>query len=196
MTTLSQISLEEFLRMPGIEEPPGLEYIDGHIERNMLSQFNHVLIQTKLGSILDRFSEAESLGESFTELRCTFAGRSILPDGSFLVNERIPLDESAEICDEITIPPDIHVEIISPDRGVGKSREKLRHSTLNGCSLGILIHPGRKVIEIYRPGVESEILPLEGAIDFAPVLPGKILAVSDVFGWLTPRIRRPGAEPA
>lgn len=190
------VTLEEFLRMPGIDENPGKEYVDGRIEAKVAAQQKHSIIQTRLASAFDRFAEPRGLGMAFIELRCTFSGRSILPDVSFLRSEQVTIDARGEIADNPTIPPDIHVEIISPDKRVQRSREKLIHSTGHGCSLGILIHPYRHVIEIHRPGRPAETLTPDGVIDAAPVLPGFLLPVSEVFGWLVLRVLRPGADPA
>jgi Uma2 family endonuclease len=83
-------------------------------------------------------------------------------------------------------PPDIHIEIISPDQSVKKSREKLSHSTAHGCPLGWLIHPEKKTIDVFRPGRPAERLAPDGILEGEPVLPGFRLPVSEVFGWLKP----------
>ncbi len=128
---------------------------------------------------------------AFVELRCTFAGRSIVPDVAFLLEEHIDTDEQGRFVNETPIPPDIHVEIISPDQSVTKSHEKLVHSTSNGCPLGWLIHPERETIDAYRPGRPPERLADDGVLDGEPVLPGFRVPVAEVFGWLV--LRRPGA---
>ena len=93
---------------------------------------------------IDAYAEARQLGQTFPELRCTFAGRSIIPDIVFLLDEHIETDERDEILDPTVRPPDIHVEIVSPNQSVRKCREKLVFSTANGCPLGWLIDPGSK----------------------------------------------------
>lgn len=192
--TQAALTLEEFLRMPGIDDSPGKEFIDGRIEAKVAAQKKHSLIQLEFASFLNAFARPRRLGLAFLELRCTFAGRSILPDIAFLLKEKIALDEDGEPIDETNVAPDIHVEIISPDRRVQKSRSKLEHSTANGCSLGILIHPYRGMVEVFRPGKASEALLEDGVIDGDPVLPGLLLPVRDLFGWLRPTIFRPEAD--
>ncbi len=135
------ISLEEFLRMPEIDEQPYLEYIDGRIEAKVSPQKKHGRLEKRLMIHIDAFSEPQQLGETFPELRCTFAGRSIIPDVVFLLDEHIETDERDEILDPTFRPPDIHVEIVSPDQSVQKCREKLLFSRANGCPLGWLIDP-------------------------------------------------------
>jgi Uma2 family endonuclease len=188
------LTLEEFLKLP--EQKPVLEYIDGRVRAKAVPQKKHALITLRIGERLNRFAEPAGLGLALPELRCTFAGRSIVPDVAFLLAEHIVTDEQGEPVNETPIPPDIHVEIISPDQSVTSSHEKLVHSTSNGCPLGWLIHPERKTIDVYRPGRPPERLADDGVLDGDPVLPGFLLPVAEVFGWLVLRWPGAGAGPA
>ena len=183
------ITLEEFLRLPKIDERPYLEYIDGRIEAKVSPQKKHGILEKRLMNHIDTYSEPRLLGQTFPELRSTFAGRSIIPDVVFLLDEHIEADERGEILDPTLRPPDIHVEIVSPDQSVRKCREKLAFSTANGCPLGWLIDPGRKTISAYRPGRRPERLAADGALSGDPVLLGYRLPIAELFGWL--RLRPP-----
>ena len=195
MVTRSQtrqgMTLEEFLRWPRIDERPHLEYFDGRIKVKVAAQTKHCLVQFRLADALNRFAEPSKMGFAFPELRCTFAGRSIIPDVVFLLDANIRCDDHGEPLNEILIPPDIHVEIRSPGQAVKKNKEKLEHSVANGCPLGWYIDPDRKTIDVYRPGMIPERLPVDGFLDGAPILPGFRLAVTEVFGWLRYRVQRP-----
>src|SRR5262245_18839256 len=81
------LTLEEFLRLP--EEKPYLEYIDGRIEAKVSPQFKHSLIASRLTQHLNQFSQPANLGFALVELRCTFTGRSIVPDISVLLDAHI-----------------------------------------------------------------------------------------------------------
>ncbi len=176
------ITLEEFLRLPEIDEHPYLEYIDGRIEAKVSPQKKHGILEKRLMNHIDAYAEPRLLGQTFPELRCTFAGRSIIPDVVFLLDEHIECDERGEILDPTLRPPDIHVEIVSPDQSVRKCREKLVFSTANGCPLGWLIDPGRKTVSIYRPGRGPERLAADGALVGDPVLVGYRLPTRELFG--------------
>jgi len=180
----STISLEEFLRLPEIDEHPYLEYIDGRIEAKVSPQKKHGLLEKELMIHVDAYSKPRRLGATFPELRCTFGGRSIIPDVVFLLKEHIETDERGEVLDPTFRPPDIHVEIVSPDQSIRKCREKLNFSTANGCPLGWLIDPRRKAVDVHRPGRPSERLPAEGVLKGGPVLPRYRLPVVKLFGWL------------
>jgi Uma2 family endonuclease len=187
-------TLEEFLKLPGIDDHPTLEYIDGKVEAKVAAQKKHSRIQSCLMKSLDNFAEPASLGMAFPELRCTFAGRSIVPDLVFLLAEHIDIDSAGQLVNETFRPPDIHVEIGSPDQPVKRNRDRLQFSTTHGCPLGWFIDPERRRVEVYRAGGIRERLPDDGALEGEPVLPGYRLPVSDLFGWLKVRIIRP-AEP-
>jgi Uma2 family endonuclease len=141
----------------------------------------------RIGAAFNGFAEAGNLGEAFPELRCTYLGRSIVPDIAFLLDAHVEYDENDKLVNRIHRPPDIHVEIVSPDQSLKICREKLVHSTAHGCSLGILIDPESERIELYRPDLAVETLTPDGAILGDPVLPGFRLEVAEVFGWLKRR---------
>jgi Uma2 family endonuclease len=193
------ISLEEFLRLPEIDEHPYLEYIDGRIEAKVSPQKKHGALEKQLMINIDGYSEPRQLGTTFPELRCTFAGRSIVPDVVFLLDEHIETDERGHFLNPTSRPPDIHIEIVSPDQGVGKCREKLVFSARHGCRLGWLIDPERETVHVFRPGRPAKRLPANGVLDGTPVLPGFRLPVAELFSWLKPRYRKfppPRAESA
>ncbi len=183
------LTLEEFLRRPDLGEKPHLEYIDGRIEAKVAAFKTHSVLQDEMAASLNGFARPRGLGRAFPELRCTFAGRSIIPNVTFLLDDYIALDERGMYADETPIPPDLHIKILSPDRREKKTREKMIHSTANGCPLGWMIHPDGLTIHVFRPGREPELLPPDGVQDGAPVLPGFLLRVSEVFDWLV--VRRP-----
>jgi Uma2 family endonuclease len=151
-------------------------------------------LQKGLVDHADAYSKTRDFGESFPKPRCTFAGRSIIPDVAFLLYEHIETDENGEVLDPTLRPPDIHIEIVSPEQSARKCREKIVFSTANGCPLGWLIDPIRKTALVYRPGHKAERVPAAGVLKGDPVLPGYRLPVSELFGWL--KLRRPGQESA
>jgi Uma2 family endonuclease len=196
--TQSIQTLEEFLRWPRIDEKPYLEFIDGRIEVKVSPQRKHSAIEKRLVKVLDLFAEPTELGEAFPELRCSFAGRSIVPDVVFQLTENIEYDHDGVLVNETFRPSDIHVEIRSPDQSVKKTKKKLEHSVANGCPLGWYIDPERETIDVYRPGVAPERLSPDRFLGGAPVLPGFRFPVAEVFGWLKYRTQgpaNPGADP-
>ena len=85
---------------------------------------------------------------------------------------------------ETFLPPDLHIEILLSDQSLVKVREKISYAIDHGCSLGWLIDPKRKSIEVFRPGRSVERFEQGGILEGDPVLPGFRLEVSTMFGWL------------
>jgi Uma2 family endonuclease len=187
--TTTAMTLEEFLRRRDIDEKPYKEFIDGRVEVKMSPEMQHGKIQARLAAYLDQFAGPRDLGEAFVELRCNFGGRSMLPDVTFLREERITRSEEGRLINDSTLPPDIHVEVRSHEQTLTKQKGKLAHSIAHGCALGWLIDPFKRTIDVYRPGREPLRLPADGVLEGEPVLPGFRLPAAEVFGWL---VRRPG----
>jgi Uma2 family endonuclease len=185
------LTLEEFLKLPGIDEHPYREYIDGKVEAKVAAQKRHSLIQKLIVKSLDEFAEPSFLGLALPELRCTFAGRSLVPDVVFLLAGHIDVDSAGEVVNETFRPADIHIEIASPDQSAKRNRDRLKFSTANGCPLGWLIDPERKTVEVYRAGGSRSRLADDSALEGEPVLPGYRVPISELFGWLKLRIVRP-----
>ncbi|MGQ9870995.1 Uma2 family endonuclease [Leptodesmis sp.] len=112
--TQAEMTLEEFLRLP--ETKPASEYVEGRIYQKPVPQGKHSRLQTRLPTAINQQLEPQQLGGAFTELRCTFAGRSIVPDISVFTWERISPDQNGDIQNEFTIAPDWSLEILSPDQ--------------------------------------------------------------------------------
>jgi Uma2 family endonuclease len=103
-TSIKPITLEEFLKLP--ETKPASEYIDGQIIQKPMPKGRHSIIQTELSAAINAALRKQGIAASFTELRCTFGGRSIVPDIAVFENARIPRTESGEISDVFRIAPD------------------------------------------------------------------------------------------
>ena len=184
------LTLDEFLAMPNIDVRPYLEYVDGRAVPKMSPQKQHGGLTRFFLDRLNDFAEPTELGEAFPELRCTFAGRSIIPDVVFLLEEHIEVEPDGKPSNATPIPPDIHIEVISPDQSPKEADEKLRFSTSNGCPLGLRVDPYRETIDVYRPGQEPRLLPPDGVLEGDPVLPGFRLPAAAAFEWLKRRRRR------
>ena len=178
------MTLEEFLLRP--DEKPYREYIDGRIEVKVSPRRTHSIIEHDLISSLNRYAKPTRSGRAYGELRCTFAGRSIVPDIVFLRAENDDYDDQNRKDDLVSVPPDIHVDIISQGQSAAATRKKLRHSTSHGSAIGWFIFPEDRKIEVYRGGELSMTLQIGDVLAAEPVLPGFKLPVEEIFGWLKP----------
>jgi len=115
MTLSTQVffhpSLDEFLKLP--ETKPASEYIDGRIYQKPMPQGKHSILQTRLSSNINQVGEPQKKALALTELRCTFEGRSLVPDVAVFEWSRIPTDADGEIANRFESYPDWIIEILS-----------------------------------------------------------------------------------
>ena len=163
MVTSSQsLTLEEFLALP--ETKPASEYIDGNIIQKPMPQGEHSTIQTELSSAINLALKPQKIARAFSELRCTFRGRSTVPDVTIFTWDRIPRDDNGKIANAFTIEPDWTIEILSPDQSHSKVVKNIFHCLDNGTQLGWLIDPKEELVFVYfaRQQPPREILDKDG----------------------------------
>lgn len=183
MTTAppQHITLEDFLKLP--ETQPASEFSDGHIVQKPMPQGKHSRLQLKLCDAVNQVAEAQQIALAFPELRCTFGGRSIVPDVTVFSWARIPFDAEGEIENAFATHPDWTTEILSPDQNATKVISNILHCLKHGTEVGWFIDPGERLILVFLP--EQQPLALTGD-DRLPV-PEFLrleLTVAQVFGWL------------
>lgn len=184
--TRNIVSLAEFLAQP--ETKPACEYLDGYIYQKPMPKGKHSRIQSRLAREIDQVAETKRIALAFTELRCTFAGRSIVPDIAVMRWENLPLDADGEIADRFDRAPDWAIEILSPDQSASLVMEKILFCLEQGSELGWMIDPQVKSVSVFR----ASGLPRVYTIERTPVEPivmlaglqGWELSVSELFGWL------------
>jgi Uma2 family endonuclease len=103
------LTLADFLALP--ETKPASEFMDGEIVQKPMPQGKHSAIRSEL---------IQKLAHSFPELRCTFDGRSIVPDITVFKTDRIPRDPDGTVANDFDIAPDWTIEILSPDQSQTK----------------------------------------------------------------------------
>ncbi len=184
-STLSQpISLEEFLQLP--ETKPASEYINGKIIQKPMPKGRHSRLQGKLCTVINEATEAQKIAYAFPELRCTFGGRSIIPDISVFLWENISFNKDGEIEDNFNLHPDWTIEILSPDQKPNKVIGNILHCLSSGSQIGWFVDPDDSSILVFLAGQQPQLL--QGS-DILPVLSSieLDLTVSEVFSWLKMR---------
>ncbi|MBW4646862.1 MAG: Uma2 family endonuclease [Goleter apudmare HA4340-LM2] len=178
----SVTTLEEFLKLP--ETKPASEYIDGKIYQKPMPQGKHSTLQIELASTINQVGKAKKLAYAFTELRYTFADKSIVPDIAVFEWENIPLDENGQIANKFEISPDWIIEILSPEQSVSKVIRKITFSLKNGTKLGYFIDADDESITVFQPNQLPEVYEKQDILPVLSVLGNWQLKVEDVFNWL------------
>ncbi|MFO5494540.1 MAG: Uma2 family endonuclease, partial [Cuspidothrix sp.] len=140
-------------------------------------------LQAKIINTVNQVTEVNKIAYAFPELRCTFAGRSIIPDIAIMRWKNIVFDESGEPVDDVIIAPDWTIEILSPEQSSNRVTGNILHCIKYGCKLGWLLDPDDRSILIFQPQKEPE---LKYGKDDLIILPEIKLnsTVEEVFNWL------------
>ncbi len=188
VTTLAKeqnLSLEAFLSLP--ETEPASEYAHGIITPKPMPKGKHSRLQTRLSRAIDLIAEEPQIALALTELRCTFAGRSIVADIAVIRWQNLPRDNDGEISNQFSHPPDWIIEILSPDQSPILVIEKILHCLKEESELGWLIDPATKSIMIFQNGSTqiyfAETEPQQPLSVLTGLETGQITA-SDIFAWL------------
>jgi Uma2 family endonuclease len=178
----TSLTLEEFLQLP--ETKPASEYIEGAIVPKPMPKSRHSRLQGKLIDAINAVAEPEQVAYAFPELRCTFGGRSIIPDVSVFRWQNIVLDEQGEPVDDVLAAPDWVIEILSPEQSANRVTGNILHCLEHGCQLGWLVDPDDRSVIVFQPQQQpifchqaANLLVLSG-IELA-------LTTQQVFSWLS-----------
>ena len=182
-TPTKQLSLEAFLELP--EAKPAYEYIDGEIIQKPMPQGKHSILQRELSFALTLAFKPTRVAQAFPELRCTFGGRSVVPDIAVFKSERIPVDEEGLIANTFSLAPDWTIEILSPNQSQTRVIQNILHCIDHGSEMGWLIDPAEGFVFTYGEnksvnmfGDAQSVLPIPSfAEDFQ-------IKVGELFDWL------------
>lgn len=183
-TPTKPLSLQEFLNLP--ETKPASEYINGEVIQKPMPQGKHSILQRELIFALTLAFKESSKGQAFPELRCTFGGRSIVPDVSVFRSERIPHDESGRVKNSFELAPDWTIEILSLGQSQSRVIRNILHCLDHGTEMGWLLDPEEQLIFLY--GIDKSVQVLEEASLPIPVpafAEQVRIRVGEIFDWLT-----------
>jgi Uma2 family endonuclease len=182
------LTLDEFLLLP--ETKPASEFFDGLVCQKPMPQGKHSTLQLDLGGDINGVLKRQRIGRAFSELRCSFGGRSIVPDLAVFRWERIPRDPDGEVANSFMVAPDWTIEILSPDQSHSKVVRNILHCLAYGCEIGWLVDPMEKLVFVYfndRPLMSFELMMADAETVLLPVpgfAVGFEITVVELFGYL------------
>lgn len=174
------LTLEDFLKLPYLEDSPAWEYVDGVAIQKPMPKTRHSILQKRL------LAEVDSQTTEYTalpELRCTFGGRSIVPDIAVIAWNRIRLNDAGEPEDNFTEAPDWTIEILSPDQKVNHVIDNILHCLKHGSKLGWMLDPDDYSVLMFTPQQEPEVCRGNRQLK---VIAGVQLTLTpqEIFAWL------------
>jgi Uma2 family endonuclease len=100
------------------------------------------------------------------------------PDVAFVCAQRLPSRRPRGYFEG---PPDLAVEVVSPEDRASEVMAKVEDWLRAGCQEVWVVDPKTETVSLYRSRDESRILRLGGRLTSGELLPGFTLPVADIF---------------
>ena len=176
------VTAEELLNMP--DDGYRYELVRGELRKMAPAGARHSSIGVKVAVSLSNHVTANSLGTVFGADGGFLLERDPdtvrAPDVGFVRRER--LEETGLVDGYWPGPPDLAVEVISPNDLYTEVAEKVEEWLKAGTRMVVVVDPRRRVATAHRPGREPVTLAEGEVLDGDDVVPGWRLAVGDLFG--------------
>jgi Uma2 family endonuclease len=162
---------EDLLAMP---DGKSYELVDDQlVERNMGAKSSRVGM--RLASRLDRFCEEHDRGSVWPAdngFQCFPHAPGLVrkPDISFVKRGRLPGDDGPD--GWIKIPPDLAVEVVSPNDSADMLEEKIEDYQKVGVSLVWVIYPDRRKARVFRLDGSTTVLSEDDELSGEDIIPG------------------------
>lgn len=182
-TPAKSLTLDEFLKLP--QTKPASEFINGKIIQKSMPQGKHSTIQGDLVPAINTVLKPNRIARAYPELRCTFGGRSTVPDIAVFTWQRIPRETNGKVANNFEIAPDWTIEILSPDQSQTKVVRNILHCLAHGTQMGWLIDPAEELVFAYF--ANNQIAVFEEKSDRLPIpnfAESFLLTVGQLFSWL------------
>ena len=154
------------------------ELINGEVHEKMPTR-QHGLIASNINLAFALYARQTKTGRPGIEVRHQSPEdkrNSRLPDVSFVCTK-------GPLVDQGSVPgmPDLAVEIKSPTDTITEMRDTAVYYVANGSRLVWLVYPNYRLVEVYRPDADVEILGEANTLTGGDVLPGFTLPVREIF---------------
>jgi Uma2 family endonuclease len=181
--SIKPIALEDFLTLP--DTKPASEFVDGQIIQKPMPQGKHSSIQGDLTAAIDIVLKPDRIARAYPELRCTFGGRSTVPDIAVFAWDRIPRDHDGKVANVFALAPDWMIEILSPDQSQTKVVRNILHCLGNGTQMGWLIDPSEELVFVYQADRTISVFEEKDSSLPVPEFASSFqLTIGQLFSWL------------
>lgn len=155
------------------------EIVNGVPEEKEMPGARHGMVAMRLAIRLGSFVEANQLGVAFTEVNFNLGHNERIPDLSFVATERIPPEGVPEGVWQI--PPDLAVEIISPN----DLHEKVSNKVLEYLEAGVkqvwIVSPEIRTVTIFRSMEQVQVFSGDKVLESPDLLPGFQCPLKEIF---------------
>jgi Uma2 family endonuclease len=177
------LSLDEFLLLP--EQKPELEFEpDGTVVQKVSPKGQHSRLQLVLCDRVNRFAEPSRLALAFPELRVVFGGAAYVPDVSVYRWARIPHTTDGRVANDFPLPPDVAIEIVSPEQSANALVRRCVWYVANDVEVALLVDPADESVLLFGHRAPPRAIRGTERIDLDTVLPGFELTADELFASL------------
>ena len=181
MTTSKLFTADELLHMP--DDGWRYELVEGELVQMAPAGRKHGRYAGRIGLSLSLHVENHELGEfsaAETGFKLTSNPDTVLaPDAAFVSKSRAEKAEDDE--GFWTIPPDLAVEVISPNDTYAQVERKALRWIEAGCRAVVVLAPLRRTVTVYCPNEDPVVLTEEDTLDVQDVVPGWSMPLRGLF---------------
>lgn len=116
-------------------------------------------------------------------MSCNFGDISIVPDIAVMRWANIPFLPNKRVANQILVPPDWIIEILSPDQSPLRVMNKISSAITNGSEIGLLISPAQDFIMVYEGDRFPEKMSGKDVLPVLDILNWQV-TVDDIFNLL------------
>lgn len=162
-----------------VTETQHLELIHGEpVEKTMPTE-RHGVIVANLVFALKQYAQSMGKGRVSVETRYLFDDYNLRqPDVAFVREAQAPVTEKGATPQ----PPDLAIEVQSPDDAVRQLREKADYYLAKGVGMVWVVYPDTRLVEVYTLE-KIDLLTQDEAIAEYVLLPDFVLPVRDIFAY-------------
>jgi Uma2 family endonuclease len=173
------ITAEQLIQMPAVEH---CELIRGDLIRKSPTGLEHGRVANRISVRLGLYVEEHELGIVTTAVAGFQIGHNPdtvrAPDVAFLSAARVPKNPTAGFFDG---PPDLAVEVLSPNDRAGDVLAKIQEWLTAGCRMVWLVDPIARTATVYHDRRNAQVLTEKDTISGDDILPGFTVPVAEFF---------------
>ena len=180
MSTKTLLTSEDLWKM--VADGSRYELSEGELFPMTPVGMEHGAIVIKLGRLLGAYAEEKLLGVVSTEVGFRLRRNPDTvraPDIAFVSQERLPKDGIPKKFADF--PPDLAVEVLSPEDTASGILRKIEEYLAAGVALAWVVDPATRTVTVYRSLRDIQILSAKQELDGGEVLPGFRARVAEIF---------------
>ena len=180
-TRIGLITANELLHMP--DNGMRRELVEGELREMTPAGHEHGFVAMNFSAPLHAFVKEKALGKVFAAetgfVLAVDPDTVRAPDVAFVSRERLALLSKTN--GFFPGPPDLAVEVISPDDSYAEVEEKVEAWLNSGCRVVVVVNPRNRTLKVYRSTADVALLTVADAFHCQDLLPGFKLPVSQIF---------------